>query len=151
MLCLLLCIVLLLVVLMWSKTSTYVPKPRLTVAYDFDDCLKSVDGRPLTRVVDSMLSHYRNGDRVIIVTARGQAGVPGIEEFLGNYGLRGRIRIYTTGDKPNREKYSTICSQNVDIFYDDQPGFLDGVAKNCPNVKLFRTDPMGPRQIIPYP
>ena len=124
---------------------------RLTIAYDFDDCLKNVKTKkPLTSVVNNMLNDYKTDKRVIIVTARGKAGVPEIEDFLKEYNLEGKIPIYTTGDNVDRKKSTILCKENVDVFFDDQPGFLEDVAKNCPHIQLFQTFPDSEIQIKPY-
>ena len=131
-----------------TKKSTH----KLTVAYDFDDCLKNVKTKnPLSDVVNNMLKDYENQYRVIIVTARGALGVPEIENFLKQYNLNGKVPIYTTGDTVDRKKSPIICRENVDVFFDDQPGFLEDVAKNCPKVQLFQTFPDSEISIRPYP
>ena len=151
----LLCIVL--IVMTTKDTFKNVESPtapiskKTTVAYDFDDCLKNVKTKlPLPDVVHNMLEDYNKGNRVIIVTARGKIGVPEIEDFLAEYNLDYKIEIFTTGDNLSRMKSPIICRENVDIFYDDQPGFLQDVADNCPNVILYQTFPNDRENIRPY-
>lgn len=124
---------------------------RKTIAYDFDDCLKNYKTKkPIEPVVNDMKRNYKNGNRVIVVTARGQLGVPEIKRFLEEMDMDVTIPIFATGDSISRKKSKVIKQENVDVFFDDQPGFLEDVAINCPNVKLYRTFPDDEVSIRPY-
>ena len=124
---------------------------RKTIAFDFDDCLKNYKTKkPIKAVVNEMKCNYKNGHRIIIVTARGQVGVPEIKQFLKEIDMDVGIPIFATGDSISRKKSKVIKQENVDVFFDDQPGFLEDVAINCPNVQLFQTFPDDEVSIRPY-
>jgi hypothetical protein len=154
MLCFLVGLVCVIFIFLGNKTkfiSRYKNPNRLTIAYDFDDCLKNVNTKSAVNpVVNQMINDHQRGDKVVIITARGKAGVPEIECFLDKYNLKSKIPIYTTGDNISREKTSTIKELGVDVFYDDQPGFLDHVHRYAPHVMLFQTSPNEEPIIRPY-
>lgn len=128
----------------------------ITIGYDFDDCLKNFKTKKsITPVVDNMVKDHKNGNRVIIITARGDRGVPEIREFLEKINLNeDKIKIYPTGSKLDSRKSIVINNEKVDIFYDDQPGFLDEIIKNCDHkIQLYQIHPNNEDnyKILPYP
>ena len=143
-------IVLFIMFMMYEKTNNFknqiIHLPITTVGYDFDDCLREYKTKKdIMSVVNKMLSDHQNGKRVVIITARGTIGKPEIVEFLKKYGkTEDQIKIYTTGDNFSRKKSPVIKQLGVDVFYDDQEGYLQDVKINCPNVKLYKTVPTDP-------
>jgi len=92
------------------------------VSFDFDDTLvDSSTELPNRRAVSAMNRHLRQGDEVVIVTARHRAGVAEIFDFLTRYFSSWTIPVYATG---HRLKGPLLHSTNVSLHYDDDPAQL---------------------------
>ena len=123
------------------------------IGYDFDDCLRNYKTKEdIMPVVNSMINDYNNGNKVVIITARGDLGVKEIEIFLQKYGLEDKIPIYPTGSKRDRRKSTVINKLGVQEFYDDNDNFLNDILKNSDHpVILHKIYPYNKNPIRNYP
>lgn len=124
----------------YALTSTGNKKEKSLYVYDFDGTLVDTgefkqdridDPKPITKNLDALKKRLKDGDSVMVLTARSKAEL--VRSTLADFGIDTKgLKIVALGDPSNGAKGQYLKKHVADkyskvVLYDDRQQYIDGV------------------------
>ena len=125
-----------------SSKDTRAAADSVLYVYDFDGTLVDTgefkqdridDPKPITKNIDALRRHLKEGDEVMVLTARSKAEL--VRSTLADFGVDTKgLKIVALGDPSNDAKGKYLKKNISDkyskvVMYDDRKKYLDGVEE----------------------